>query len=105
MGGYQGTGGLHVMRLVVADERQLILELVPYVGPMTEPDWGQALRSVLLSQVDGFMLSYRYEPMLDWQDSWEWTTGAPTHVRLSVLVDGRRWPDMVMALSTGELQL
>ncbi|WP_409524916.1 prepilin-type N-terminal cleavage/methylation domain-containing protein [Nitrincola sp. MINF-07-Sa-05] len=105
MSGYQGPGGLHVMRLSLSDQQALLLQFQPYQGPQSEPDWAMVEPAILLEDVTAFELEYRFALNTDWLQEWDWSQYAPTHVRLGIEQEGRRWSDLTLVLGPPEVRL
>ena len=105
MNGYQGPGGLHVMRLAVSDTQSLTLQFNPYEGPYTNPEWPEVEPATLLQNVEYLELSYRFATNSDWLPEWDWSQSTPTHVRVSIAQAGKRWPDLTLVLGPPEVRL
>ncbi|WP_151702566.1 prepilin-type N-terminal cleavage/methylation domain-containing protein [Nitrincola alkalilacustris] len=105
MNGYQGPGGLHVMRLSLSENQALLLQFQPYQGPYTDPDWSEVEPALLIEKVERFELDYRFALSTEWLQEWDWSQYAPTHVRLSISMEGRRWPDLTLVLGPPEVRL
>ncbi|MDD3608305.1 MAG: prepilin-type N-terminal cleavage/methylation domain-containing protein [Halothiobacillaceae bacterium] len=94
-------GGVHVLRLSTengAEGRALILQAAPYVGDQSWPDWSQVEPQVLVRHVDSFQLGYQAAEGEDWRDGWGDAMRYPARVSVRLAVNGRRWPDTVVAL-------
>jgi general secretion pathway protein J len=104
-----GFGGVYILRLNV-DQGQLVLRWHPYNPDASAVDWGAAERRVLLDDVEDLRFGYRASraSSLDgaaWQEQWVSPLGNPAVVRLSLKAGGRYWPEIVVRLNTGELNV
>jgi general secretion pathway protein J len=104
-----GFGGVYIFRLSL-DQRQLVLRWHPYNPDASVVDWQTVERRVLLENVEDLRFGYRGSraSRLDgplWQDNWVNTLGNPAVVRLSLKAGGRYWPEMVVRLDAGELNV
>lgn len=87
-------GGLAAVHLRLNSDNQLILLVRDSVNFMP---WGDETPYILANQVDDFNVSYRAHPWEDWVSEWE-TITAPSHVRISLQVSERYWPDLIVAV-------
>jgi general secretion pathway protein J len=104
-----GLGGVYILRLSL-DQGQLVLRWHPYDPDASAVDWGTVERRVLLENVEDLQFGYRASraSSLDgaaWQDQWVSPLGNPAVVRLSLKAGGRYWPELVVRLDAGELNV
>ncbi|MCK0511881.1 prepilin-type N-terminal cleavage/methylation domain-containing protein [Aromatoleum buckelii] len=106
-----GVGGLNHLRLFVSntrspsDERRyLALQLTPYAGDDSPPDWGALESLVLLDDIESLQLQYQSLGETGWLDVWDEPAVLPGFVRVMITVRGRSWPPLVVRLEQAELQ-
>ena len=99
-----GFGGTFVIRLSREGGR-LLLRWLPYNRNVGDLDWSQVKGEVLTEDVEQFSLGYRSGYGADWLDTWEDTSTIPGSVKLSLKSRGRYWPELVVRLDTGQLNL
>lgn len=104
-----GFGGVHILRLN-AEQGQLVLRWHPYDPDASAVDWDAVERRILLDDVEDLQFGYRAgrASSLDgavWQDKWVSPLGNPAAVRLSLKAGGRYWPEIVVRLDAGELNV
>lgn len=113
----EGVGGLTHVGLRIgqhAGRAALMMYIAPYVNhdPLTattgltrpaageaEPDWQMRPPRPLIEGLTGFELRYRGVGESTWHTHWLDADALPGHVMLSVQIDGRDWPPLVIALN------
>lgn len=90
-------GGMTVFGLR-AQDGDLLLTMAPYVDsrPVDESNL-QPL--VIAEEVESFSLAYRAEPGGEWVDNWQGQPALPDSLRLTLMVEGRHWPDLIVRLN------
>lgn len=90
-------GGMTVFGLR-AEDGDLLLTMAPYVDsrPVDESNL-QPL--VIAEEVESFSLAYRAEPGGEWVDNWQGQPALPDSLRLTLMVEGRHWPDLIVRLN------
>jgi general secretion pathway protein J len=96
------AGGLHVMRLSRNGD-VLQLQLAPYSGLESWPDWSRVAAFPLLEQVSAFSIAYRGVGGNQWGDEWLGGLMTPRAVRLRIAVAQRFWPDLIVRLDAAEM--
>jgi general secretion pathway protein J len=99
-----GFGGTFVNRLSREGGR-LVLRWLPYKRNVGDLDWSRVKGEVLTEEVERFALGYRQGYESEWLDTWEDTSTIPASVRLSLKSRGRHWPELVVRLDPGQLNL
>lgn len=105
--GYQGPGGLHFIHLYVnqdaaSDKKELMMQFARWYPPMNgkpnqAADFSQSKPQLLIKDVTDFSIHYLSpEGSDDWQSEWKRLDRYPAAIRLSVAVNGRYWPEIVM---------
>jgi len=90
-------GGLTIFRLQ-ANDGDLQLSMAPYVETlMAEPEVMTPF--VIAREVGDFALAYRAESGGEWLESWLGRPELPDSIRLTLMVKGRHWPDMIVRLN------
>ncbi len=98
-----GAGGRYFLRLSLEDEagrNALVLRYSPWKDDGVVPDWSSADRYVLLQSVEALDFTYEDEapePPV-WTSAWKSADVLPARVRISLVGDGKAWPDMVVPL-------
>ncbi|MGL1832270.1 prepilin-type N-terminal cleavage/methylation domain-containing protein [Rhodocyclaceae bacterium SMB388] len=113
----EGVGGLTHVGLQIgqhAGRAALMLHIAPYVNhdPLAaatgltrpamrgaEPDWQRLPPRPLIEGLTGFELRYRGVGESAWHTHWLDAEALPGHVMLSLQIDGRDWPPLVIALN------
>ncbi|WP_136680232.1 prepilin-type N-terminal cleavage/methylation domain-containing protein [Neptunomonas sp. XY-337] len=95
-------GGTFVFRLFHEDDK-LKLAFAPYENGITEPDWQSLEAQTLLDKVDAFTISYGVAYADELLDTWEYQLTLPSRVALSLKVNGKFWPELVVALKDIQL--
>ncbi len=90
-------GGMTVFGLR-AQDGDLLLTMAPYVDshPVDESNL-QPL--VIAEEVESFSLAYRAEPGGEWVENWQGQPALPDSLRLTLMVEGRHWPDLIVRLN------
>lgn len=101
-----GVGGLTHLRLFVTGAGEegggrLMLQMAPFAGDDQAPDWALLEPRILLEGVDA--LSFQYQGRdetgeLFWFETWDEAGVLPVLVQMLVVVRGRPWPPVVIAL-------
>ncbi len=94
-------GGLTVFRLV-ADDESLTLGFAPYLGSQ-EPQWSEYPTYTLLEALNGFELAYRQAPGEEWLSDWREPGAMPDSLRLTIVADGRYWPDLIVRFNDAQM--
>lgn len=113
--GHQGPGGLQFMRLyleqgIKGDQKELVMQFTPWRPPKVGggvngvvPDFTNSKPQVLVSHVSEFSIKYLApEGADDWQNQWTRLDRYPAAISLSIAVDGRYWPQMVIWIGAGK---
>lgn len=100
-----GQGGLYRVRIEAGDGR-LWIRWRPYWP--TDPNAGEERETALLEGVSGIEWAYfgaerDDDPHPQWRSIWTHPTRRPLLARLNLTLQGRPWPDLVVALSEGPL--
>lgn len=99
-----GFGGTFVIRLSREGSR-LVMRWLPYKREIAALDWSAQAGQTLIEDVEELTLGYRAGYTEEWVDSWEETARIPVSVRLNLKSAGRYWPELVMRLEGGNLNL
>ena len=97
-------GGAFIMRLAYRD-RQLQLKWHPYRPQLDATIWGELEVRALLDAVEEFEIGYLPAYGSEWVDHWRGAQRNPVAVRLTIKARGRYWPELVVRLGVGELNL
>ena len=97
-------GGAFVMRLTYR-ERQLLLRWHTYRPQLDATIWEEIEARALLDAVDEFEIGYLPAHGSEWVDNWRGAQRNPVAVRLTIKARGRYWPELVVRLGAGELNL
>lgn len=92
------VGGLTVFRLFIDEDQQLSVQFAPYLNANQTVEWDRYDAHVLVSRVDELTLTYNAGPLSDWVAGWENATRNPDRIRISLAVNGRYWPDLIIRL-------
>jgi len=96
------AGGLHVMRLTLGGG-DLRLQLAPYRGLDSWPEWGQVANFALLQDVTALEFAYRGVGSNEWLPEWDYGLMTPRSVRVRLAQADRFWPDLVIRLDAAEM--
>jgi len=99
-----GFGGTFIIRLSREGDR-LVMRWLPYDRNVANLDWSGQVGETLTENLEEFTLGYRSGYEEDWIDSWDATQGLPVLVRLNLKSRGRYWPELVVGLDSGILNL
>lgn len=97
MVGGSSFSGVFFMRLSFEGE-QLMLRWQPYVSGTVPADWDSVKARVLLQDVEGYNVSYRSVYGSDWLEDWSDTLNNPVSVKMTIMVDGKYWPELIVRL-------
>lgn len=90
-------GGMTIFGLQV-QEGDLLLSMAPYVD--SQPvDESNLTPLVIAEEIESFSLAYRAEPGGEWVENWQEQPALPDSVRLTLMVAGRHWPDLIVRLN------
>ncbi|MHA7816244.1 MAG: PulJ/GspJ family protein [Pseudohaliea sp.] len=93
----ENYGGNYLVRLGRRKEDLVLRWRKPGAGSPLQ-GWNKAPGRTLVSGVDSFEVAYRRGADEPWTSEWD-RGGQPGWVRLRLRVDGRFWPDLVMAVA------
>lgn len=98
------TGGQTLMRLSQRmspiGRGELVLEYLPWLGPVGDPDWSQAKSEVLLRGALQVNFSYedaRPEPP-QWTPNWTLVDQMPQRVAVSLQTEQGLWPTQIISM-------
>ncbi len=97
-------GGAFVMQLALVEDR-LELKWHPYQSDVQAVNWDELESRVLLKSVDEFQVGYLAAYGTEWLDLWAGSQRNPVAVRITIKSGERYWPELVIRLSGGELNL
>ncbi len=95
-------GGAFVMQLSLIDEK-LELRWHPYNRSVAALNWDEVEPRVLLDNVEEFDLGYLDVYGGEWVEDWVGSMINPVAVRITIMSEGRYWPELVLRLDSGEL--
>ena len=84
---------------------RLVMRWLPYNRNIEKLDWSGQDGEILTENLEEFTLGYRPSYEEDWVDSWENSQSIPVAVRLNLKSRGRYWPELVVRLDSGKLNL
>lgn len=96
-----GLGGLSLVRIGLRDEggeRNLVLQAVPFAGNERSASPDAAEPQLIVSRVDALRFAYRAADTREWTAQWTDGEKLPDMLRIEIEREGRRWPDIVVAL-------
>lgn len=96
-----GLGGLSLIRIAARDEggaRNLLLQSVPYAGEDRGAPLDDAEPQLIIGHIDAWRIAYRDPTTREWAPQWTETERLPDMLRIEIEREGRRWPDIVVAL-------
>ena len=97
-------GGVHVMRLGL-DGEDLVLWWIPFRGAATKVAWGRAQRHIVMEKVEEFTVGYRPGFDQQWLNNWVGRMANPVAVSVNAKVKGRYWPEMIIRLNDGRMNV
>ena len=99
-----GAGGRHFFHLSAEQlddgSQGLVLRFLPWTDANTFPDWSQADRRTLVSNVTAFAIRYenqREVPSI-WTPDWTIADQLPGHIALAVRTATGPWPDIIVPM-------
>ena len=98
------VGGAYVMHLQAVDGR-LQLSMYPYEREYAAFESAELEPRVLVSTLSEFSIGYRATPYSDWLDTWPGQRYIPAAVRLNIRSGERYWPEIVVRLAGGEVDV
>lgn len=93
----ENFGGALALRLSKEDTN-LVLRWQDIEPTGHDYEWSNTSNRILLENVESFELQYRPAFAEEWTGIWEPTGDFPTTLRIELRVDGRYWPELIIAL-------